>query len=63
VFEAGIDGLSQLTKSFPELNIPNLDPLEVPEINIEGSGRVSVNQHFNNVKIFGITKVKADKFE
>jgi hypothetical protein len=63
VFEAGIDGLSQMTKSFPELNIPNLNPLEVPEINIEGSGRVSVNQHFNNVKIFGITKVKADKFE
>ncbi|CAH1382301.1 unnamed protein product, partial [Tenebrio molitor] len=63
VFEATIDGLPQLTKPFPEVNIPTVDPLEVPEINIEGSGRVAVNQHFSNVKIFGLSTVKVDKFE
>jgi hypothetical protein len=63
VYEAGIDGLSQLTKPFPGLNIPTVDPLDVPEINIQGAGRVAVNQHFKNVKIYGISTVKPEKFE
>jgi hypothetical protein len=63
VFEAATDGWSQLTKPFPELNLPNVDPLLIPEIHIEGSGRVAVSQHFKNTRIFGLSTINANKFE
>ncbi|KAH0821070.1 hypothetical protein GEV33_001721 [Tenebrio molitor] len=63
VFEAATDGWSQLTKPFPELNLPNVAPLLIPEIHIEGSGRVAVSQHFKNTKIFGLSTINANKFE
>lgn len=58
-------GISQLTKAFPELNIPNVDPLEVPVLNI-GSGTkgvVAVEQKYKNCKVTGISKLKFDKLE
>lgn len=62
---AANNGLSQLTKPFPELNLPNVDPLEIKVLNIEpgATGVVALTQKFHDCKMVGISKSILDKFE
>lgn len=55
----------------PELNVPSLDPLFVPEIKITQSGGIQIAAAFRNISITGATKfrlrsvradVESDKF-
>ncbi|XP_068900919.1 uncharacterized protein [Tenebrio molitor] len=57
------DALPQLTmtKSFDEVNLPNFEPLWIPQVIIAGGGSVAVTQNYKNCKIFGLTKMKLDK--
>ncbi|KAH0808233.1 hypothetical protein GEV33_014558 [Tenebrio molitor] len=61
VKEAIDDALPQLTKSFDEVNLPNFEPLWIPQVIIAGGGSVAVTQNYKNCKIFGLTKMKLDK--
>jgi hypothetical protein len=61
VKEAIVDALPQLTKSFDEVNLPNFEPLWIPQVAIAGGGNVAMTQNYKNCKIFGLTKMKLDK--
>jgi hypothetical protein len=61
VKEAIDDALPQLTKSFDEVNLPNFEPLWIPQVIIAGGGSVAVTQNYKNCKIFGLTKMKLNK--
>jgi hypothetical protein len=64
VLEAGSDGISQLTRPFPEVNLPNLEPLVIQEVNVgTATGGVSLTQNFKNLTVFGITGAKMGKLE
>ncbi|RZC38864.1 JHBP domain containing protein [Asbolus verrucosus] len=64
VVEAAQTNIPQLTRPFSEVRLPSLDPLEIPSLVI-GSGKATVaaEQRFHNCKIYGLDKVKVDKFE
>ncbi|XP_073983828.1 protein takeout-like [Rhodnius prolixus] len=54
------DSLNQmkplLRKGIPQLKIPSLDPMVIPRVNVkQGSGPVSMDSTFTNLKINGIT--------
>jgi len=60
-----------LLDGIPELNVPSLDPLFVPEIKITQSGGIQIAAAFKNISITGATKfrlrsvradVESDKF-
>ncbi|RZC36435.1 uncharacterized protein BDFB_009197 [Asbolus verrucosus] len=66
VLEAAQDGVSQLTKPFPKLNLPSLDPIEVKEMLVTSAGRTknfAVDQHYKNCQVFGLNKGEIYKFE
>lgn len=42
-----------LIKGIPELDVPPLDPLFVPEISIDQAGGVNVSATFTNISIYG----------
>ncbi|XP_044260826.1 protein takeout-like [Tribolium madens] len=62
--EAANNGVVQVTKPFPEIHLPNLNPLEMSELKIgAGSeGVVNVQQNFKNCKLYGIDKIHFDTF-
>ena len=62
--EAAQNGLEQLTKSFPKVNIPNAEPLKVTELKIgAGSkGVVALDQNFKDCDVFGFPTSKLTKF-
>lgn len=47
-----------LINGIPELDIPSLDPLFVPEIKIEQAGGVQIDSTFRNVEITGATNFR-----
>ncbi|RZC41751.1 JHBP domain containing protein [Asbolus verrucosus] len=58
------DAITQLKEPIPELGLPGLEPLEIPNLNLPaGSGAVLFSQNYKNFKIFGLTKVNVSKFE
>ncbi|RZC37204.1 JHBP domain containing protein [Asbolus verrucosus] len=64
VLRAVQDAVPQLNKPFEQLNLPTLDPLEIPEVVIRGdSTTVSLDQHFKDCKYYGFNTAKVDKFE
>ncbi|XP_044260355.1 protein takeout-like [Tribolium madens] len=65
VLEAAQHAVPQLTKPFPHLNIPNLEPLLIPELDIikNGQGKVAVNQYYSNCLFYGFSSIKFDQFE
>ncbi|KAJ3618228.1 hypothetical protein MTP99_006249 [Tenebrio molitor] len=64
VLKSAQDGISQLTRAYDEVNIPNVHPLEVAELTIEaGSGPVAFDQKFKQCKLDGFHKMKLDQFE
>jgi hypothetical protein len=64
VLEAGSDAISQLTRPFPEVNLPNLEPLVIQEVNVgTATGGVSLTQNYKNLTIFGLTGAKLEKLE
>lgn len=47
---------------FPEIKLPKLDPIEVPEINIGTKGSaVDIEQVYKNVKVVGFKNAKVSK--
>ncbi|KYB26934.1 protein takeout [Tribolium castaneum] len=64
VLKAAQNGISQLTRAYDKINIPNLEPFEVPEVIVgQGSGTVAVDQNFKNCKFSGFYKMKLEQFE
>ncbi|RZC33339.1 JHBP domain containing protein [Asbolus verrucosus] len=54
--------LPQLAR--PSFDLPNLDPLEIPQITIKsGGGSVAVDQTYRNCKMYGLLGVKIERFE
>lgn len=62
---ASNDGIAQLTKAFPEINLPNVDPLEIAVLNIApgAKGVVALEQKYRNCKVYGLSKAIFDKME
>ncbi|XP_044261043.1 protein takeout-like [Tribolium madens] len=64
LLQAAQNGISQLTRAYEKVNIPNLNPFEVPEVTVgQGSGTVAVDQNFKNCLFSGFHKMKLDQFE
>lgn len=65
LLEAAQDGISKLTKPYPEYKIPNADPLDIVEINISPSGNrvVNIEQKFKNCKLYGTSTIQFRTFE
>ncbi|KAH0812335.1 hypothetical protein GEV33_010460 [Tenebrio molitor] len=64
LLKATQNGISQLTRAYDEVNIPNLHPLEVSEVSIgAGTGPVAVAQEFKDCKLDGFHKMKLDNVE
>jgi Ran GTPase-activating protein (RanGAP) involved in mRNA processing and transport len=64
LLKATQNGISQLTRAYDEVNIPNLHPLEVSEVSIgAGTGPVAVDQEFKDCKLDGFHKMKLDNVE
>lgn len=61
--KAAQDGVYQLTKPYPEVNIANLNPFEISEATIGGGGTVAVEQKFRDCKLQGFHRMKLEKFE
>ncbi|EEZ97638.2 protein takeout [Tribolium castaneum] len=63
--EAGFIGVRQATKDYPEIHLPNLNPLEVNEMKISAGsqGVVNVNQNFKNCKLYGVNTTSADTLQ
>jgi hypothetical protein len=64
LLKAAQNGISQLTRAYDEVNIPNVHPLDVAEILIEaGTDPVEVEKEFGGCKLDGFHEMKLDKFE
>ncbi|RZC33943.1 JHBP domain containing protein, partial [Asbolus verrucosus] len=58
------DALSQLTKPFPEVGLPSLDPLETPALTVPaGSSILQFPQVYTNFNIYGLTNGNVTKFD
>lgn len=63
ILNAAQNGISQLTRAYPELGVPSASPLEVAEITI-GKGVaqiIDVVQHYTKCRISGIPELKLTK--
>lgn len=65
VFKAAKHGLPQITKPYPELNVPSLNPFVFTELSLKAgsNGVVNVEQNFENCSLFGVDKTHLDNFE
>lgn len=62
--ESAFEALHQLNKPFKEVNLPSLEPLQVPSLTINaGNGPVGLQQNFKNVKIYGFSTPETTEFE
>lgn len=53
-----------LAKGVPELNMPPVEPLNIPEIKLEqGTRALNFKAVLKNVKIHGMTSYKFSRFE
>jgi hypothetical protein len=56
--------ISQLNVPMRELNLPNLEPLDVPFMSIAaGKGPAAFQQIYKNLKVSGMTKNKFENIE
>ncbi|XP_044260588.1 protein takeout-like [Tribolium madens] len=64
LIKAVTNALAQLNKPFKEVGLPNMEPLEVPSLTIgAGSGAVSFQQNYKNLKMSGFTQTTCPKFD
>ncbi|CAH1382308.1 unnamed protein product [Tenebrio molitor] len=64
ILKAAQNGIAQLTKPFPEIRIPSINPFEIQELSVlSNEGAVGLNQTFRNVKAFGFPQIKIDRYE
>lgn len=63
--KAAKHGLPQITKAYPELNVPSLNPFLLTELKLEAGshGVVNVDQNFQNCSLFGVDKADFKNFE
>lgn len=47
-----------LIKGIPEIDVPSLDPLYVPEIKILQSGGIQISANFKNITVSGPSKFR-----
>lgn len=58
------NAIKQLNRPIKEVNLPNLEPLDVPSLVIgAGSGAVSFQQNYKNVKVAGLTKLSCENLK
>ncbi|RZC34513.1 takeout-like [Asbolus verrucosus] len=58
------DAIRQLTQPIKEVNLPNLEPLEVPSLIIgAGHGAVAFSQNYKNLQVSGFSKTECSKFD
>ncbi|KAJ3650902.1 hypothetical protein Zmor_016977 [Zophobas morio] len=64
ILEAVQSGIPQLTKPFKSLDLPNLEPFEVPLLTVrDKGGAVALNQNFKNCVFYGLTTMKIQDFD
>ncbi|XP_045467273.1 protein takeout-like [Harmonia axyridis] len=57
------DALGKISKGVPELKVPSIDPLVVPELVVPaGSGIIKCVQHYKNLSLLGICSHKVANF-